>query len=130
MEKNFEFCIGIIMSVLCFLFGKIDTPIITVLCFIVVDYITGMAKAITKTKVSSKTAFKGFIKKLMIILILGFGVRLDLLINADGMIRNFVIYYYIGVEGISILENCVSLNIPIPDKLVNILEQIQKEDKK
>lgn len=126
MEKELNFYIGVVMSVICFIFGKIDTPVITALCFILADYLTGMAKAITKKKVSSKTALKGFIKKLMIILILAFGVRLDVLVNADGMIRNFVIYYYIGVEGLSILENCVALNVPIPDKLKEVLEQIQK----
>lgn len=129
MKNYIEGVIGIGASVLCYLFGEIDTPVLVLVLAIAIDYITGMINAGSKHKVSSKTGLLGFLKKVVILLIVAFGVQLDKLIGSQGMIRNFVMFYYIANEGISILENCVSLGVPTPDIIKNILEQIREGKK-
>jgi len=54
------------------------------------------------------------------------GVLLDRLIN-DGqwVFRSLVAYFYIANEGISIIENIAVLGVPIPEKIIDILEQIK-----
>ena len=36
-------------------------------------------------------------------------------------------YFYIANEGISLLENVANIGIPIPNKIRNALEQLNKE---
>ena len=43
-------------------------------------------------------------------------------------IRTFTIGFYIANEGISVLENMGKI-IPMPKKLIEILEQLQDKDK-
>lgn len=129
MEKNIEGLIGVVGSIICYLYGGFDTPVLVLIIVVVGDYITGMGRAIYKKKLNSSTGLKGFIKKIVILIIVAFGVQLDRLIGSNGLIRNFVIYYYIATEGLSILENCVALDIPFPDIVKNTLEQIREGKK-
>ncbi|MFY9379998.1 MAG: phage holin family protein, partial [Acutalibacteraceae bacterium] len=56
-------------------------------------------------------------------------VVLDRLLNTPDTARSLVIFYYVAMEGISILENAAKLDFPVPSKLKDILLQLQdKED--
>ncbi|NMA03303.1 MAG: phage holin family protein, partial [Clostridiales bacterium] len=44
---------------------------------------------------------------------------------ADGFVRGLVCFYYIGLEGISILENAAEIGVLIPEKLKDILIQLK-----
>lgn len=129
MEKHIEGILGLIGSVVCYLYGAFDTPVEILLLAVLIDYLTGMSKAVSEKKLNSKTGVKGFLRKVALLLVVAFGVQLDKLVGSQGMIRNFIIYYYIAVEGLSILENCVALGIPIPDVIKNTLEQIREGKK-
>ena len=41
--------------------------------------------------------------------------------------RAFVIWFFIGNEGLSIIENAANAGVPIPQKLRDKLEQLQLE---
>ena len=88
------------------------------------DYITGVISAIYNKELSSEIGFKGILKKVLMICILGLAVRIDNLTGGSGAIRTLVIYYYIANEGISILENLVECDVPFPDKIIEVLKQI------
>lgn len=128
MHEKIDVVLGTIGSILLYLFGKIDTPLIILLIFMTMDYITGMIRASIKHEVSSKTGLIGFIKKLLLLLIVSMGVLLDRLTNADGVIRNFIIFYYLANEGLSILENLGQTGIKFPKRLKEILKQLNKEE--
>ena len=68
---------------------------------------------------------------MMILIMVAVAVVLDRLLNAPDTARVLVIYYYIAMEGISILENAAKLDFPVPPKLKAILAQLQDgEDEK
>lgn len=129
MKNVLEGICGLIGATLCFMFGKIDTSVVVLLLFVGCDYFTGIAKAIVSKKLSSKIGIKGFIKKIVLLVIVAMGVQLDRVMGTNGILRNFVIYYYIATEGLSILENAISLGIPIPSAVVKVLEQMESENK-
>lgn len=55
-------------------------------------------------------------------------VLLDRLLNEGTWVfRTLVSYFYIANEGISILENCGKCGIPLPERLLNIFEQLKKK---
>lgn len=126
MENNVKVCSGLIGAILCFIFGTIDTPILVLIFVICTDYVTGMIKGMLKGKLSSKQGLKGFFKKLVLLMVIAFGCQLDRLIGSEGLIRNFVIYYYIANEGLSIIENCAGIGVPIPSIIKKTLDQMKE----
>ena len=121
---------GVICSVLCYLFGKIDIALKILVLAMVFDYITGMINAFIHKKLDSRIGLNGFFKKIIILIIISLAYQVDLLTNANDLIRNFVMYYYIANEGLSILENCSKMGVPIPNIIKNTLEQIREENDK
>ena len=65
----------------------------------------------------------------MILVVLIIGVMLDRMLgNGTWVFRTLVCYFYIANEGVSLLENISNLGVPIPNKIRNALEQLNKDD--
>ena len=48
-------------------------------------------------------------------------------LGGDSPIREVVIVFYIANEGISIIENSIRLGLPVPKKLIDVLEQLKSK---
>ena len=71
----------------------------------VLDYLTGIIKAIYTKTMSSEIGFKGLLKKITILIIVALSNVLAEYITGDNVaIREIVIMFYIANEGISVLE--------------------------
>ena len=109
--------------------GGVDGFLYALIAFVVIDYITGLMVAVLQIKLSSEIGFKGIFKKILIFLLVGVGNIVDnYLIKNGSAIRTAVIFFYISNEGISILENSARIGLPIPQKLKEILMQLNKEE--
>jgi len=104
--------------------GGWDTLIICYITLMVIDYLTGVAKAIYQKKLSSKTGFRGILKKLLAICVIGLSVSLQNILPEAVPLREVTVLFFIANEGFSILENADGL-IPLPEKLRSVLYQIQ-----
>ena len=115
--------------------GGVDGFLYTLIAFVVVDYITGVLRAIVEKKLSSQIGAHGIAKKVALFLVVGIGHLIDTyLISSTGApLRTAVIFFYLSNEGVSLLENAGHLGLPIPAKLKAVLEQLhdrsEKEDK-
>ncbi len=105
-------------------FGKIDGFLYALLAFSTADYITGVMAAYSQKTLSSAVGFKGIAGKIMIFLLVGVANVMDMLLfgQADTL-RTAVIMFYIANESLSIIENAIKLNVPIPDALKDKLKQ-------
>lgn len=113
------------------LFGSWDTALLVLVVFMMLDYLTGIIKAYVNKEVSSNTGFKGIARKSLILIVLIVGVLLDRLMNTGNWVfRTLICYFYIANEGISLLENCTQLGLPIPDKLKESLIQLKNKEQK
>ena len=92
-----------------------DTLFKALLIFIVLDYLSGVMRAICTKKLSSKIGAKGIIKKIGYIVLIVVVEILDILLKDNGYLRNIIIYMFIANEGISILENWSAMGIKVPD---------------
>ena len=71
--------------------GGVDALLIALIIFMAVDYLTGLAVALVfhkskKTEgggASSKEGFKGIVKKVCILLLVGLAHEIDLIVGAD-----------------------------------------------
>lgn len=110
-------------------------PIIWVLIAVMsIDYITGILCALmgkspnTETGgLSSKMAFKGLLKKALIILVVLLAALLDKAVSmGTGVtfeaVAGATCLWFIASEGFSILENAAAMGIPIPKILLQALE--------
>lgn len=114
---------------LTYIFGCWDTSLIVLVTFMALDYATGLIGAFIQKKVSSCVGFNGILKKATILIVLIVAVLLDRLLNGGTWVfRTLVCYFYIGNEAISLLENAVTIGVPVPVKLVEVLEQLKNKE--
>ena len=127
----FKCLFALVFTWLTWLFGAWDTAISILILFIVLDYITGVMRGYVNKELSSDVGLKGIARKTIILIVLIVAVALDRLMNTGNWIfRTLVCYFYIANEGISLIENCGALGVPIPYKLKNALIQLKDGEKK
>ena len=111
--------------------GGCDGLLYALLVFIVIDYATGVMCAVSDRKLSSAVGFKGICRKVLILLLVGLAHVLDTqVLNAPGVIRTAVIFFFLANDGLSILENAAHLGLPVPDQLKAVLEQLHNRAEK
>ncbi len=121
--------ISTVFTILSALLGGIDGVIYALLIFMSVDYITGVAVAFSKKELSSKVGFNGIARKMCILFLVIIAHTLDTYVLSGGEVfRVAICFYYIGNEGISILENTANLGVQYPKKLLNALEQLKTDN--
>ena len=118
---------SVILTTFVYLVGGFDIAIQSLLIVIVIDYLTGIASAIYNKELSSKMGFKGIIKKFCYLLVVALSVVIDNLLDQSGLIRSLVIYFFVANDGLSIIENMAEMNVKLPQKLIDALEQIKKK---
>lgn len=111
-----------------YLVGGVDNALITLCIIMTLDYISGVCSAIYNKKLNSKIGFKGILKKAVYFVIIIVAQRVDMLMGFENTMRTLVIYFFVANDGISILENVCEMNIPVPNKLREILEQLRKDN--
>ena len=113
------------------LFGSWDLALSALITAMAVDYLTGVTRsAITGDGINSEKGFEGLLKKLTILYVVILAVLIDRLIGQGWVFRSLVCFWYAANEGISILENVAALGLPIPEQLMNALEQLRQGNKK
>lgn len=110
--------------------GGLDGLIYALIAFVVVDYATGVLRAVFEKKLSSRIGTHGIVKKITIFLLVGIAHMADVyFLNNSGAVRAAVICFYISNEGISLLENASAIGLPVPEKLNEILAQLHEKKK-
>lgn len=128
MKNLINFITGTLATALVYFLGGWDIALQTLLIVIVLDYITGICKAIYNKKINSSVGLKGIMKKIGYLIIVAVAVILDNITGNTGAIRTLVIYFFVANEGISILENWGGMGLPLPQKLTDTLEQLKNDN--
>ena len=109
--------------------GGFDGFLYTLLAFVVIDYVTGVMCAANDHKLSSAVGFRGICRKVLIFCMVGMANILDMNILGEGsVLRTAVIFFYLSNEGVSMLENCAHLGLPIPEQMKNVLAQLHDRE--
>ena len=114
-------------GVLTYIYGDVNTLMICLFGFISFDYISGVIVACYEKKLSSSVGFKGLLKKMWILIMLGVACLLDRALNVNGICKSMVCCFYIANEGISIIENGGKLGLPIPKKIIDMLLAVKRK---
>lgn len=100
------------------------------------DYVSGVVAAAMKKspktahgRLSSEAGWKGLLRKALILVVVCFSYLLDLLVNeGNSMFFTATVWFYIGNEGLSFLENLTLCGVPVPKKLRLLLEKTANEE--
>ena len=139
MKNAILTAIGLAGGFVASLFGGWTASLSTLLIFMGIDYISGLVvagvfHASTKTEtgaLESRAGFKGLIKKLMTLLFVLIGYRLDLAVGTT-YIKDAVCIAFMANELISIVENSGLMGLPVPSVISNAIDILKKkgDDKK
>ena len=109
------------------LLGGWDGPVKALLFFMAFDFFSGFAAACKEGAINSQVMLWGGVGKVMVLALVAAGVVLDQLLGLpEPCCRMAVIWFYIGREGLSILENYGKLDLPLPSFLTDLLQQLRK----
>lgn len=119
---------GVIGQVL----GGMDAALITLLIFMAIDYISGLIVAgvfqasdkSASGSLSSVACWQGLLKKGMTLIIVVVAARLDIVLGT-AFVRDAVVIAYVVNETISIIENAGLMGLPVPDVIMQAIEQLQ-----
>jgi toxin secretion/phage lysis holin len=118
---------GLVGGFLCQWLGGWDVILKALVVLIVLDYITGVLKAIVTKTLSSQVGFIGLIRKIVIFIVVATAVTVQTVVGDAIPLREIVIIFFICNEGISLLENASEF-VPIPEKLKNTLIQLRDKE--
>lgn len=114
--------------------GGWDAGLKVLVAMMAADYITGLLVAAVWKRspksesgtLDSKAGFKGLIKKGLILLVIWIGTLLDAATGAD-YIRTMVVVFFVGNEGLSLLENVGLMGVPYPAFLKKMLDALREQ---
>lgn len=127
MKRSITEILIAISSTILYLLGGWDIALKCLVIVMIIDYITGVMSAIFNKKVDSRIGLKGILKKVGYLCIVALSVILDTITGETGVIRTLVIYFFVTNDGISIVENIAKMGVPMPKKLIDVLEQLKKK---
>ena len=108
--------------------GEGDGLMYALIAFVIADYVTGVMCAVSDKQLSSEVGFKGICRKVLIFVLVGMAKILDMHVIGTGcVVRTAVLFFYISNEGVSVLENAGHLGLPVPAKLLDVLEQLHED---
>ena len=126
--------LGAVGGWISWLLGGWDSAVVTLLIFMAIDYISGLAvagvfHASRKTDsgaLESRAGWKGLCKKAMTLLFVLIAHRLDMVIGTT-YIRDAVVIAFVANELISITENAGLMGVPLPAAIEKSIDLLQKK---
>lgn len=128
---------GIVGSAIAALFEGWDEALVTLVIFMVIDYVSGLivagvfhaSKKTESGTLESRAGWKGLCRKGVTLLFVLVAHRLDMAIGVD-YIRNAVIIGFMANELISIVENAGLMGIPLPKVIQNAIDILTEKSEK
>jgi len=117
---------------LAYLLGGLDHLVAAFAIFMACDYITGLMVGFKEKRINSYRAFRGIAKKVGMLTFVIIANQLDIVTgNEGGFLRDTMLWFLIGTEGISVVENIGKLGVKPPEFIIKALEQLSEkgEDK-
>ena len=131
MDNIFKNIMAGICTVLSFLFGDMEGLMVALIALIILDYISGVIAAAVEKRLSSEAGAKGIAKKIFMLLIVALANIVDINVIGDGhVLKTVTVVFYICNECISLIENAGRIGVPVPKKLLDVLEQLRDKDDK
>ncbi|MEH7207619.1 phage holin family protein [Priestia megaterium] len=126
LQMHSDTVFAFLMTGFTFVFGGWDKAFVAFCMFLVLDILTGMIKGASAGEFSSRRMRKGFKTKAGYLIVIIIATTLDRLMpESMPVLRTLCLWFYIFVEGTSVLENLAQMGVPIPKVIVERLAVIK-----
>lgn len=126
----YKFGLSGIGGIIGYLYGGWSQLLSILLAFVVADYVTGIMAGYTEGKLSSKIGFRAIPKKIMIFVLVAVAHLIDSTLGENHLFRDATIFFYLGNELISILENAGRMGVPVPEQLRKAIQVLKGREEK
>lgn len=110
-------------------FGGWDMLMTALVAMAVADYISGLVAAGISGSLDSKVGWHGILKKLLVFVAVAVAATVDTATGLEGHpLRAAACLFYVGNEGISIVENLGRAGVPIPKPLAALFNRLKDEN--
>lgn len=124
-----QFIMAAVVTAAAYFFGGWDAVLMALVTLVALDYITGLMSAYVNKSLSSEIGQKGILKKIGIFLAVGLAHVVDRTgLAGEPILRTMSIVFFMGNEGLSILENLAEIGVPLPAGLRDALERLRGRD--
>lgn len=121
--------LGWFVSSLVYLVGGIDHLFIACTIFVALDYLTGILSAWYNKELSSRVGWWGLVRKTLTLVFVIVAHQLDLVAgNSNNFMRDAMLMFIIGTEGISIFENLGKMGLPVPKFIMTSLVKLRGDN--
>ncbi|MDP1501237.1 phage holin family protein [Bacillus velezensis] len=100
------------------------------LVFSIIDVLTGVIKAWKFKNLRSRSAWFGYVRKMLSFLVIIVANIVDKILNLNGVLTFGTVLFYIANEGLSITENLAQIGVKIPGFITDRLHVIENESEK
>jgi len=115
--EQFKTILVAIGGVIGYFFGGLDMLLKVIVILAILDYTSGIVAAYVNNELKSKVGFKGIAKKVMLFLLIAAASWVDQALGSKAMFREATIFFFIGNELLSLIENAGRIGVPIPKLL-------------
>jgi toxin secretion/phage lysis holin len=110
-----------------YLFGGVSVLLQVLLAFMFIDWFSGLIASYVEGKLSSKVGYVGIAKKVMILAIIVLSHFIDNAMHLGNTVRDGVIFFYLGNESLSFVENAGRMGVPLPAQLINAVQVLKSK---
>ncbi|PKJ57793.1 holin [Bacillus sp. SN32] len=93
----------------------------------IIDVLTGVIKAWKFKKLRSRSAWFGYVRKLLNFFAVILANVIDTVLNLNGVLTFGTVLFYIANEGLSITENLAQIDVKIPSTITDRLQTMENE---
>ncbi len=110
-----------------YLFGEVKY-LDLLLVFSIIDVLTGVIKAWKFKNLRSRSAWFGYVRKMLSFLVIIVANIIDTITNLNGVLTFGTVLFYIANEGLSITENLAQIGVKIPAVITDRLHVIESDN--
>lgn len=98
------------------------------LVLIVIDIITGIVKAWKFKKLRSRSAWFGYVRKMLTFLVIIVANIMDQILGLSGVLTFGTVLFYVSQEVLSITENLAQVGVKVPKAITDRLQVIEEKN--
>ncbi|WEY91172.1 holin family protein [Bacillus subtilis] len=110
-----------------YLFGEVKY-LDLMLVLNIIDIITGVIKAWKFKELRSRSAWFGYVRKMLSFLVVIVANAIDTIMDLNGVLTFATVLFYIANEGLSITENLAQIGVKIPAVITDRLHVIESDN--
>ncbi|MBE3555580.1 MAG: phage holin family protein [Firmicutes bacterium] len=127
-ETTLKGIFAAVATLLTFVFGQWDTLMQGLVVFVTADLLAGSVAAVVTRDLDSGQLFHSILRKVLVFVMVAVAAQLDKVMQTgqNPLLRTVTIWFFIGQEGVSIIENAGRAGLPLPTALRQALRRLHE----